>query len=127
MDGVVGDCLSPHIVRRGTSDFTSVGEEEYTGFANVVVMNWQVLFECDIQHHEQEALQLLSVSLFCFCHTLGCWCCLLLHFLAPWDAKASGMCSFSFLHLLPQHFDVYAEDPSSAPSSTCHPGQVKLN
>jgi hypothetical protein len=63
MDGVVGDCLSPQIVRRGTSDFTSVGEEEYTSFADVVVMNWQVLFECDIQHHEQEALQLLSISL----------------------------------------------------------------
>jgi len=47
--------------------------------------------------------------------------------LAPWDAKASGMHSFSFLHLWPQHFDVYAEDPSSAPISTCHPGQVKLN
>jgi hypothetical protein len=26
-------------------------------------MNWQVLFECDIQHHEQKALQLLSISL----------------------------------------------------------------
>jgi hypothetical protein len=62
MDGVVGDCLSPQIVRRGTSDFTSVGEE-CTSFGNVIVMNWQVLFECDIQHHEQEALQLLSVSL----------------------------------------------------------------
>ncbi len=43
--------------------FYSSGEEEYTSFANVVVMNWQVLFECDIQHHEQKALQLLSISL----------------------------------------------------------------
>jgi hypothetical protein len=24
---------------------------------------WQVLFECDIQHHEQEAIQLLPISL----------------------------------------------------------------
>jgi hypothetical protein len=24
MDGVVGDCLSPQIIRRGTSDFTAV-------------------------------------------------------------------------------------------------------
>ncbi len=24
---------------------------------------WQVFFECDIQHHEQEAIQLLPISL----------------------------------------------------------------